>query len=62
MRATNVYQERSLGIYPDADDDEDNDNLEQKEKRVEIWGKYLMRHVRKQLSFGAYSAMLVGVY
>ncbi|OBZ71203.1 Low-affinity potassium transport protein [Grifola frondosa] len=54
VRATNVYEEKSLGVY----EEKDNDDLEDEshwnstnESRVAIWGKYLVRHVRRQLSF-----------
>ena len=58
VRATNVYEERSLGVYEDdadALDDELNDDARWNapaESRVAIWGKYLARHARRQLSFG----------
>jgi hypothetical protein len=53
VRSTNVYEERSLGIF-----EQDNDNTEneadypESDSRVAIWGRYLGRHVRRQLSFG----------
>jgi len=52
VRSTNVYEESSLGIF-----EQDNDNTEneadwaQSDSRVAIWGRYLGRHVRRQLSF-----------
>jgi len=52
VRSTNVYEERSLGIF-----EQDNDNIENEadypvsDSRVAIWGRYLGRHVRRQLSF-----------
>ncbi|RPD56080.1 TrkH-domain-containing protein [Lentinus tigrinus ALCF2SS1-7] len=56
VRATNVYEAKSLGVY--SDDDDDGDELDDdahwnqpSESRVAIWGKYLMRHARRQLSF-----------
>ncbi|KAI0365314.1 TrkH-domain-containing protein [Pilatotrama ljubarskyi] len=55
VRATNVYEEKSLGIYEsDADEDEIDDDAHwnrPSESRVAIWGRYLMRHARRQLSF-----------
>ncbi|KAI0354804.1 TrkH-domain-containing protein [Trametes cingulata] len=55
VRATNVYEEKSLGIYEsDPEEDEiDNDAHWNRpsESRVAIWGRYLMRHARRQLSF-----------
>ncbi|KAI0642944.1 TrkH-domain-containing protein [Trametes meyenii] len=55
VRSTNVYEARSLGIY-ESDDDEDEINDDAhwdrpSESRVEIWGRYLIRHARRQLSF-----------
>ncbi|PSS34077.1 hypothetical protein PHLCEN_2v1871 [Hermanssonia centrifuga] len=52
VRATNVYEENSLGIYrPDAREEDHQHMPDATEKRVAIWGIYLMRHARKQLSF-----------
>ncbi|KAH9891907.1 TrkH-domain-containing protein [Cubamyces lactineus] len=56
VRATNVYEEKSLGIYRSdtLDEDELDDDAHwnrPSESRVEIWGRYLMRHARRQLSF-----------
>ncbi|KAI1788852.1 TrkH-domain-containing protein [Ganoderma leucocontextum] len=56
VRATNVYEEKSLGVYQDTGEEEDelNDDAHwnrPSESRVAIWGKYLMRHARRQLSF-----------
>lgn len=55
VRSTNVYEERALGIYTgDHDDVEDNINEKEwrsgQESRVAIWGRYILRHARKQLS------------
>ena len=51
-----MYEARSLGVYADDDeDDEINDDAHwnrPSESRVAIWGKYLARHARRQLSFG----------
>ena len=57
VRATNVYEEKSLGVYENANEDDDElDNdahwNRPSESRVAIWGKYLARHARRQLSFG----------
>lgn len=51
-----MYQERSLGVFPHEIGDDYADALENSadSNRVAIWGKYLMRHVQKQLTFGAY--------
>ncbi|KZT64165.1 TrkH-domain-containing protein [Daedalea quercina L-15889] len=49
VRSTNVYEEKSLGIY---EAEENIDELDDSpESRVEIWGRYLWRHARRQLSF-----------
>lgn len=58
MRSTNVYEANSLGVYEsDNEDDEINDDAHwdrPSESRVAIWGRYLMRHARRQLSFGMF--------
>ncbi|EIW52424.1 TrkH-domain-containing protein [Trametes versicolor FP-101664 SS1] len=55
VRSTNVYEANSLGVYEsDNEDDEINDDAHwdrPSESRVAIWGRYLMRHARRQLSF-----------
>ncbi|KAH9850186.1 TrkH-domain-containing protein [Lenzites betulinus] len=55
VRSTNVYEAGSLGVYVDDDgDDELNDDEHWNrptESRVAIWGRYLARHARRQLSF-----------
>lgn len=54
-----MYEAKSLGVYEsDSEDDEINDDAHwdrPSESRVAIWGRYLMRHARRQLSFGMYS-------
>ncbi|KZT12182.1 TrkH-domain-containing protein [Laetiporus sulphureus 93-53] len=54
VRSTNVYEERSLGIYRSKDEEQESDYLDRPlmgvESRVAIWGKYLARHARRQLS------------
>ena len=56
VRSTNVYEERSLGVYDEGEEyDPINDDAHwnrPSESRVAIWGKYLARHARRQLSFG----------
>ena len=50
-----MYEEKSLGISysdDDLDSDDEGDEVRVSEGRVAIWGKYLMRHMRRQLSFG----------
>ncbi|KAF8346023.1 cation transport protein-domain-containing protein [Amanita rubescens] len=49
VRATNVYEERSLGIFNDEEHKEED--FEAVGSRVSIWGKYLALHARKQLAF-----------
>lgn len=49
VRSTNVYEERSLGIFPP--DEEDVGTFRPSGSRVAIWGHYLGMHARRQLSF-----------
>ncbi|KAI0060371.1 TrkH-domain-containing protein [Artomyces pyxidatus] len=55
VRSTNVYEEKSLGVF--SEDDEDINDIDDPraypdtDSRVAIWGRYLARHVRRQLSF-----------
>ncbi|KAI0250399.1 cation transport protein-domain-containing protein [Lactifluus subvellereus] len=52
VRSTNVYEERSLGIFEEDDPDIENEaDYATTDSRVAIWGRYLGRHVRRQLSF-----------
>ncbi|KAH9932738.1 TrkH-domain-containing protein [Epithele typhae] len=55
VRATNVYEQKSLGVYEQVPEDDEIDDDEHwnrpTESRVAIWGKYLLRHARRQLSF-----------
>ncbi|KAH9060174.1 TrkH-domain-containing protein [Lactarius vividus] len=54
VRSTNVYEERSLGIFEEEEDDIDIENEEDypvTDSRVAVWGRYLARHTRRQLSF-----------
>lgn len=51
VRATNVYEEKTLGIYEDGTSiDEENFSLSG--NRMTIWGNYLAMHARRQLAFG----------
>lgn len=56
VRATNVYEAISLGVYVETEEeDEINDDAHWNrptESRVAIWGRYFMRHARRQLAFG----------
>ncbi|KAJ1305946.1 hypothetical protein OPQ81_010663 [Rhizoctonia solani] len=49
VRATNVYEEQSLGVYLDNEkgDEEEPNNP----SSVHAWGSYLAWHARRQLSF-----------
>ncbi|KAI9507993.1 cation transport protein-domain-containing protein [Russula earlei] len=50
VRSTNVYEERSLGIYDDKASINE-ESLSLSGNRVTIWGNYLAFHARKQLAF-----------
>ncbi|PCH35574.1 hypothetical protein WOLCODRAFT_91613 [Wolfiporia cocos MD-104 SS10] len=52
VRSTNVYEEKSLGIFEDDEsvDDEFGSSLLEG-SRVTVWSRYLAMHMRKQLSF-----------
>ncbi len=53
MRSTNVYEEKSLGVFDDSSSlDSDLDEPSAEGDRVAIWGRYLAWHARKQLAFG----------
>ncbi|CUA74180.1 Low-affinity potassium transport protein [Saccharomyces cerevisiae S288c] [Rhizoctonia solani] len=49
VRATNVYEERSLGVY--LDDEQADEEEPNKPSNVHAWGTYLAWHARRQLSF-----------
>ncbi|KAI0049422.1 TrkH-domain-containing protein [Auriscalpium vulgare] len=55
VRSTNVYEEKSLGVFEEDDDEdkdiEDEQDYPDSDSRVAIWGRYLARHARRQLSF-----------
>ena len=55
VRSTNVYEEKSLGVFRD-DESIDEEDFMPAGSRATIWGKYLALHARKQLSFGAFPA------
>ena len=50
VRSTNVYEQKSLGIF--ADDDPINEDGFSTNAGVTALGRYLGMHMRKQLSFG----------
>lgn len=59
VRSTNVYEEKSLGIYHEESDDEDEEDEEAEFARIAaqgsrmtVWSRYLTMHARKQLAFG----------
>ena len=53
VRSTNVYEERSLGIYEDhLNTSLDEENFSFSGDRMSVWGNYLAMHARKQLAFG----------
>jgi hypothetical protein len=53
VRSTNVYEERSLGIFETESDNIENEaDYPETDVRTAIWGHYLGRHMRRQLSFG----------
>lgn len=51
VRSTNVYEEKSLGIYED-DTSIDEGGISPSGNRVTVWGNYLAMHARRQLAFG----------
>ncbi|CDO78022.1 hypothetical protein BN946_scf184907.g12 [Trametes cinnabarina] len=52
VRSTNVYEEKSLGIFPDEDDLTPDEAFSSTAgNRASVWGRYLAMHARKQLSF-----------
>jgi hypothetical protein len=55
VRSTNVYEERSLGIYED-NASVDEENLSLSGNRMTVWGSYIALHARKQLAFGTISS------
>lgn len=53
VRATNVYEERTLGLYKEDGEPEYSFDATGS-NRVKIWGRYLAMHARKQLAFGSF--------
>ncbi|KAF9012537.1 cation transport protein-domain-containing protein [Cyathus striatus] len=51
VRSTNVYEEQSLGIFPDYEDDDEDEKFKPEGSRMTVWSKYLAMHMRKQLAF-----------
>ncbi|PIL33508.1 transporter [Ganoderma sinense ZZ0214-1] len=50
VRSTNVYEEKSLGVYDD-DDAMTETGFNPTGNRAAVWGRYLTMHARRQLSF-----------
>ncbi|GLB38209.1 putative cation transport protein [Lyophyllum shimeji] len=50
IRSTNVYEEQSLGIFP-AEDMSEAEFEEPTGPRLNVWGRYLAMHARRQLAF-----------
>ncbi|RPD57724.1 hypothetical protein L226DRAFT_512491 [Lentinus tigrinus ALCF2SS1-7] len=50
VRSTNVYEEKSLGVFMD-DDESEEEVFNTSGNRATVWGRYLAMHARKQLSF-----------
>ncbi|CDO70946.1 hypothetical protein BN946_scf184829.g55 [Trametes cinnabarina] len=52
IRSTNVYEEKSLGVFEASPEDEDEEpNLDERQPRHERIGKYFSWHLRRQLAF-----------
>ncbi|KAL0948734.1 hypothetical protein HGRIS_008868 [Hohenbuehelia grisea] len=51
VRTTNVYEKQSLGIYAYDDEYADEDASWLQGPRVSVWGRYMTRHIRRQLAF-----------
>ncbi|WVQ85711.1 hypothetical protein IAT38_007877 [Cryptococcus sp. DSM 104549] len=52
VRSTNVYEERALGVYEHDDPETASEDEPQfKGRRHEVFSKYLMWHMRRQLAF-----------
>ena len=52
VRSTNVYEERSLGVFEEDNGELDEDNEPSyRGKQSEAFGRYLWWHMRRQLAF-----------
>jgi hypothetical protein len=49
VRSTNVYEAKGLGVYEEEPDDEDEEP-DLRGSRREVFSKYLLWHVRRQLT------------
>ena len=56
VRSTNVYEEQSLGIFHN-DEDETEEGFETSGPRMSVWSRYLAMHARRQLAFGKLSLL-----
>lgn len=64
VRSTNVYQDRSLGIYEEEQDSDEEDEMEasyakDKRSKLLVGGSYLAWHAKKQLAYGKSLSPLV---
>ncbi|KAH9889441.1 TrkH-domain-containing protein [Cubamyces lactineus] len=51
VRSTNVYEEKSLGVFASEEDLSTEEAFNASGNRATVWGRYLAMHARKQLSF-----------
>ncbi|KAH9944580.1 TrkH-domain-containing protein [Amylocystis lapponica] len=51
VRSTNVYEEKSLGVFDEEEESDDEEDFNPTGNRVTVWSRYLAMHMRKQLSF-----------
>ncbi|EIW80365.1 TrkH-domain-containing protein [Coniophora puteana RWD-64-598 SS2] len=52
VRSTNVYESQSLGVWREEDDySEEEDQFAPTGSRMQVWGRYLALHARRQLAF-----------
>ena len=55
VRSTNVYEEKSLGVFDDESEG-DEEEFTPSGSRATIWSSYLAMHMRRQLSFGMFNS------
>lgn len=60
VRATNVYEEQSLGIFHEEESNKELGLHEDSAPRLSVLSQYVIMHVEKQLAFGVYLQILVG--
>ncbi|KAF8806550.1 TrkH-domain-containing protein [Phlegmacium glaucopus] len=56
VRSTNVYEEQSLGVFHD-EEEEAEEGFEISGPRMSVWSRYLAMHARRQLAFGKFSIL-----